>query len=391
MTAVAEAPNTNGTGTTVNPGKTTASRSAPERVLSTESLEAELREMLSGEPETETHEGTESNEAKPGEESSPGEGSEAEGRPSLPEEAVEGEPDEGDGTEAESESEVVDAERKVWPESAQRRVDKLTAQKGELRDELTNIQSEKDALQERVAELEASLEERGPESGIPSAPEIAGQPLGFIETPKKLQEFVTAAKQNVRMIEDYLDEALDSSKLPALTNYAKANGAFDEATGQFDVAKLKQMKRWAQDALTEHAPARLQHLRAEAEMSAQAEKSFPFLKDTKSAGYKAFREVVQTLPEMRRLPNWKAVAAIFVLGLSKLNAENGTAPKGGVPGKAAVKPAPSSKLPGKTTVLPQRASNNNEGIDELRNRAFKQGDPKAMEELLKRQLAGVSG
>jgi hypothetical protein len=388
MTAVVEAPNTNGTGTTVNPGKTTASRSAPERVLSTESLEAELREMLSG---TETPgEGTgptgvEGNEAEPGEESSPGEGSESQTDEAAAPEG-DAEPGEGDGTEAESESEVVDAERKVWPESAQRRVDKLTAQKGELRDELTNIQSEKDALQERVAELEASLEERGEAS----APAMVDQPLGFIETPKKLQEFVTAAKQNVRMIEDYLDEALDSSKLPALTNYAKANGAFDEATGQFDVAKLKQMKRWAQDALTEHAPARLQHLRAEAEMSAQAEKSFPFLKDTKSAGYKAFREVVQTLPEMRRLPNWKAVAAIFVLGLSKLQSEQGTAPKGGVPGKAAVKPAPSSKLPGKTTVLPTRPNNNNDGMDELRNRAFKQGDRKAMEELLKRQLTGSS-
>jgi hypothetical protein len=326
--------------------------------LTTEQVEANLRTLLGG---------ADDNPNPSGEESQPGAGQEGNGA---------GNEGDGEGAEHEESAEA----RAEWPDSAQRRVDKLTAQKAELRDKATTLQSEKDALAQQVTELNGRVKEL--EGGAGSAVPTPGNPLGFLKTPKELSDYVTAVKGQLRNVEDYLDDSLDEGQLERFREWAKANGAFDAESGEFNTQKLKQLKRLANDALNEHVPARLQYMRQEAEQSAIAEEQFPWLKDQKSEEYKVFQDVVKTLPELRRLPHWKGVVAIFVKGLQTVKAEVGGKGKGKAPaGK------PQSRLPGAATVLPQRTSGNGgAAIDALRDKANKSKNPKDYEALIKAQL-----
>jgi hypothetical protein len=344
---------------------------APRAALTEKNIEATLLSLLT----TGEGPGAKATEKEPGSELPPGETTEA---PEPGEEVS------GEEQAQEQEQEREEAERTEWPESAQRRVDKLTAQKAELRETATNLQSEKDALTERVTELEQELQNR-PTDG--AAPVLPNDPLGFVKSPKELQEYASTVKTQIRQIEDYLDEAMDETRLPKFTEWAQRQGLAD-GNGNIDTVKLKQMKRLAQDALTDLVPQRAQHLQAEAEASQLAEQRFPWLKDTKSAQYKAFHSMVQSLPEIRRLPNWKVLGAIFVRGLEVAAAE--TAKRGANGGKpGATRPAAQpTRLPGRTTVLPQREAGADTTRNTLRKQAFQSRDPKAMEKYLAAELAG---
>lgn len=324
-----------------------------DKPLTTSALETSLKALLSG-PETDP--------AKPtGEELQPdtaAAGEEILGQPK-----------------GEEDPPVEDTTRGEWPESAQKRVDKLTAQKAELREKQDALSTERDTLQERVEELESKLNAAGPVQAT------ASDPLGFIATPRDLSNYVTAVKANLRRIEDHLDDSLDETQTAAFTKWAKDNGAYSEEDQQFNTAALKQLRRVAQDALSEHVPARMQYLRAEAEMSAGAVETFPWLRDAKSADYKKFQEVVKAMPEIRRHPNWKAIAAIFVRGLNVTTAEQAK----GAKGNGVQKPA-APRLPGAAASMPQRPTEDGTEVTALRDKAFKSGNPKDMEALIRAQL-----
>lgn len=343
-----------------------------QRPMTTAGLEKDLQKLLAGsESEPKTDQGE-----KSGEELQPGEaGQQAEAQAEVTTDQT------GEAAEQAEHEESDDAEaRKDWPESAQRRVDKLHGQKAELREQLTSLQQEKDTLAEQVADLEQKLEEAGTKT--PAATPGPG-PLGFLADNKSVSEYVSTVKVAVRLIEDYLDESLPEESMEQFKKWAEANGAYSKTTDEFDNAKLKQLRRIAQDALTDHVPQRMEFLKREATESASAEERFPFLKDPKSADYKKWREVVQTLPEIKRLPHWKGVAAIFVQGLKVVQGNQNSATKNG--GTTAKKPG--AKLPGASTSVPQR-TNNGEGdaVAALREKAFKTQNPKDFEALVRAQL-----
>lgn len=278
----------------------------------------------------------------------------------------------GEGEEAEA-----GEERTQWPESAQKRVDKLTAQRAEAREAAAALQAEKDELERKLAEAEAK------EPGE-AAPAVAGDPLSFLQTPKALSEYVTAAKARLRDIEDHFDEALDEPGRERLQRFAEANGAFDKESGEFDAGKLKQLRRYAQDALQEFVPARMEFLKQEAQASQAAEQAFPWLKDRKSAEYGLYQGVLTAMPDIRKLPHWKAAAAVYVRGLQAVQAESKAKPNGGkvtTPAKT-----PVSKLPGASQTLPQRPAENGDAIQLLRTKATASRDPKDYERLLHAQL-----
>lgn len=328
---------------------------SPDGELTTAKVEATLKSIFEGEANP-----------PPGQEPQPG--ADQPGAEGLTEEH------------AESESEEAKAQ---WPESAQRRVDKLTGQRAELRGKLTESQRAKEAAETRAAELEAKL------AAEPKAPVVptAAEPLGFIETPQALGEFVSMVKTRMRDIEDYLDDALVPEHQEAFQNWAKANGAYDGDT--FDNAKLKQLRRLAQDTLTEHAPRRMNFFTQEAPASAMAEEKFPWLKDKNSAEYKTFQDVVKTMPEMRRLPQWKAFIGIFVTGLKAVQAAEGSRGNGGSRAATTGKPtAATARLPGAGTSVPQRTSPGEgaDAINTLRKKAYDTNNPQDWQAFIKAQV-----
>lgn len=322
------------------------------KALTTQGLETDLRKLLSGEAIGE-------NTPKTGEELQPG-ATEA-GADGV---AAEAEHEEG--------TEAAQQQQAQWPDAAQRRVDKLTEQRGKWRGQAESLEEEKATLEKTVAELQAQVKEAGT-GGAVTTP---GNPLGFLVTPKALQEFESNVKANLRGVEDYLDESLNEEGLAAFKNWAKANNAFNEETGEFNAVELKRLRRLAQDALSEHVPRRREFLQREAAESQTAEEQFPWLKDPKSEDYKSFREVVNTLPEIKRLPHWKGIAAIFVTGMRAMAGKS----KSNGNGK------PQTRLPGAGTAVPQRPNTEGNGVAALREKAMKSQNQKDWEALTRAQL-----
>jgi hypothetical protein len=184
---------------------------------------------------------------------------------------------------------------------------------------------------------------------------------------------------------------MEEGQSEAFTNFAKANGAWDEGENAVNPGRLKQLRRLAQDALQEHAPKRLQFLQQEADLSQKADAEFPWLKDRKSEQYGLFQKVVEGLPEVRRLPDWKAICAIYVLGLQHVAKATAAKANGGKPpvragaGTPARQPQP--RLPGAAAAVPQRPAPGAEGnIVALREKAMKSGKTRDFVDLIKAQL-----
>jgi hypothetical protein len=276
------------------------------------------------------------------------------------------------------EAEPTPAEKQQWPESYRSRIDKITQQRGELRERVDALEQERNELNTQVESLRKQTE-AGTGTATPE------DPLGFIRSTKDLREFEGKLKVATRDIEDFLDDALPTEKEEAFKKWAQSQGAFDPETGEYDSKKLKFLKRTGEDLLKDSVPHRAEFIRAEAENSTLAEQRFPWLKNQQSAEYKQFQRVLETLPEVRRLPNWKGVAAIFVRGLQAVNADKEAAAKNGN-GKA--RPA-APRLPGAASAVPARQSSTggDQQVNSLREKALRSGNPKDYASMLAAQIA----
>lgn len=88
----------------------------------------------------------------------------------------------------------------------------------------------------------------------------------------------------------------------------------------------------AEQTLTEHVPARQQYLQQEQQFSANVSKDFPWLDDPKDPRYAYTQGALQTFPEIKRVPHWKAVLAVLGMGMQAINeAQKAAAAKGKTP------------------------------------------------------------
>jgi hypothetical protein len=288
--------------------------------------------------------------------------------------AEEGEESEGEEAESESgsedesneESEEKEEEEaeppKEWPKSAIKAVSGLRKRAREA-----------EALATRTSEEVATLRERLESETLkrPVAP-TRENPLSFADSPEKLERWAANTREIVALIEDHLDGSLDPEGESRLTRWAKANGAYDSQSEELDVAELKRAKRAANAALEQHVPARREYFAREKQVQ-QLVAQDPVLsavwKDRGSQEYKDALEVLEALPELRRLPSWRLAASIYALGMKVYRDQQESAgtgkEKAAVKGKMKPKaPMKTVKSPGKTVALPR-----NPGVREAEDHA----------------------
>lgn len=362
-TALLEAPEKGAPETVETPGKqhetehaTAVDKTA--RAHTTADIETQLKNLLSGEPEAQP--------TKTGDEPPP-------------------ETEPGAESTEEEQAAAADKDKAQWPESAQRRVDKLIAQRHELKAAGEAAQAELATHQARVTELETQLQKTLDGA---AAQATAGEPLGFITTAQKLSEYQTKVKSHARAMEDYLDGALSGEALEKFTTFAREQGAVGE-DGEIIPAKIKQVRRLAQDTLEDLIPHRLAYLQQETAHSDAAAKKWPWLADKNSPESKRFDAVIAALPEVKKMPHWKVVGAIYVKGLMAQEAEDAAAAKtaGKAPAKPAAKPTPAPpRMPGTATALPTRTGDSSTNIQALREKASRTQSPKDFEALVRAQL-----
>ena len=237
---------------------------------------------------------------------------------SQPEAATEGE--ETPEPEAEAEKEDVpsqktssDKETRIR-EKVQKRVDEEVAKRK--------------ALEERLANLEASLKKAETEKANPPTPMPKGTlPLAEYTDLPSLQKYQEQAKEAKRWAEDQL--ARDDIEEGAVIGDQTLNKK-----------QVREVLKKAQIALEDHIPARQNFLLTKAQASQQAVQMFPFLGDPSSEDYQAAVQAYRLNPWLQDLPNADFIVGVQVEGLKALKARQASVTKSS---KSAEAPAPKPK------------------------------------------------
>jgi hypothetical protein len=252
--------------------------------------------------------------------------------------------------------ELPESERppKEWPKSAIQEVTKLREK----------VRTAREESQQQIVQLQTELENEELKRPVI----VQGDPLSFATTPQELQAWEKNTRRMTDLMSDAIDGELDDEDRGRLEQWAKANGAWDESTGDFNRARLKKEKRNAEDALRDLVPQRKAFFQKEQQFTAMVDKDpvlGPIWTDKAGAEYQDAMAVVKTIPGIRHLPHWKAAAAIYALGLreyKKLTPQGAGQPGSGANGAAVKGKLPPSKVPagkktvqtpGRSTVLPR--------------------------------------
>ena len=281
---------------------------------------------------------------------------------------------------------------KEWPANAIAAVAKLRAERREAKAKAEEAEAARAAIEAEAAELRQQLDSSLSNAGAATE----NDPLaGIARTAAEVAEFARVVKGQVRLIEDFLDDAVDagSAEEAALIKLAQGAGAWNAEEKTFHKGALKKLMRQGQDALAEHVPARLRAIEAERESNAAVSKSkgFEFWSKPGSQEYKDAMQVLRDVPGISALPSRKFAAGVFALGMREWRKLNPTAGKGGNsrggaearsgegaeasaqqrPTAAKPKVNPNAvKLPGSATKLPRNGDGAGNQLEVLRKRAF---------------------
>lgn len=225
-----------------------------------------------------------------------------------------------DATEAEDDEESTPAPKGLTP-AAQHAFNKAIAkEKGRRRE-----------LQGQLAEREAELERLQAElNGLAAAqPEPGAATESPLLAKAKSAEEVQKLRDNATAMIDWADEQLNVLRFAPdeVAAAVKAQGAQLEDWTEETLTKwLLRVKRNAREVETS-APAKLKKFEQQSQfaaherrMSAEAERLIPWLRQAKSPEMAAFNELLVQMPELKRRPNWKALAAAHVEGLKVIRA-----------------------------------------------------------------------
>lgn len=261
-------------------------------------------------------------------------------------------------------------ERKDWPDSARKRVGKLTAR-------LRETERALEADRQRLAQLDTELQDA--RTAAPAAPAAPSGLDSF--TSQQLSDLEAAAKTMDRHIEKYLEGVANKAETAAVTGYMEREGLEGEV-------ELKRRRLELRDLVHESIPARRSALKefesAQAQHNEKAAQLFPYWNDRSSSDYQAAMSVVQALPALRSRPDWRIVASTYVLGLRALKdiagKKNGTA----APSPARIPPKPPA-----AAAAPIRVPSADASRQAARTAALTSRNPKAVHDWVASELEAV--
>ena len=223
-------------------------------------------------------------------------------------------------------------DRRVGKEVAKRKSEEEKRETAEdtARDERRNRLD----LESEIQELRAQLEERGEGRVIPEPTSPRGDgPASTISTAGEWNKASEQAEGVLDFVDSALEQMLDDPekvadqlrehKVELKDNY----GEEDYSRERMEQHLLK-LRRAADKMVRKHLPARKTYLDNQAVADEQADKLFPWLRHEDTREFAIAQDVLNTLPEIKRLPHWKMTQGVYVLGLQELEKlMTGKAPK----------------------------------------------------------------
>lgn len=202
----------------------------------------------------------------------------------------------------ESEDETKDEEAPTQ-DKIQRRIDKLTAQKKEALEKAQSLETEAEQAKQRLAELEAQLNE----SARPVLSPTADNPLADVDTPEALDAKIKSAQEVRRWALKNTDGA--TVKKP------------DGSEVYLDADQVKEYLIKADDVLTIHAPARKEWLAQRAPAVETARNVFPDIFKKGTPMHTAYQATVKQAPELLKLPQHEYWIGLALYGEQQLMAK----------------------------------------------------------------------
>lgn len=194
------------------------------------------------------------------------------------------------------------------------------------------------ALEERLANLEASLKKAESEKANPPPPMPKGtMPLAEHTDLASLEKYQEQAKQAKRWAADQLarDDIGEGVKV---------------GESILSREQVREVLRKAEIAIEDQIPARRNFLLTKQQASEQAMQMFPFLKDPNSEDYHAAVQAYRLNPWLQDLPNADFIVGVQVEGLKAMRAKQEAAAKPKVE-KPKPKPIPTAKPAGDQTAV----------------------------------------
>ena len=184
------------------------------------------------------------------------------------------------------------------------------------------------ALEQEVASLRALVTQPVPaekEEVIVHAP--ANVPLAEITTLTQLEQLKANAKQEIRWVEQWLDEDIPAEGIQTDRGLATKR-------------QLKEIRRNAVAVQEDLIPQRENFLKTRQTSAQTALEKFPFLKDPTHPGYQLAQQAKRDPANawLQSLPNADYVLGVQIKGILAMQAEE--AAKDGTPAKVVVKPKP---------------------------------------------------
>jgi hypothetical protein len=171
------------------------------------------------------------------------------------------------------------------------------------------------ALEERLANLEASLKKAESEKANPPPPmPKSTRPLAEYTDLSSLKKYQEQAKQAKRWASDQLSR----------DDIGEGVQVGDQTLNR---EQIREVLRKAEIAIEDQIPAQENFLLAKQQASQQAVEMFPFLKDPNSEDYHAAVQAYRLNPWLQDLPNADFIVGVQVEGLKALRAKQEAASK----------------------------------------------------------------
>lgn len=261
--------------------------------------------------------------------------------------------DEEDDSEEETDEE---AKTKRWPSSAKRRVRTLSKKIKSLEQQLTE---QDDKIEQ--------LEQNRPVIKLPPGTTDAreAQLRQDISGAERILEIAELNREGGDIVDENGQAITDADGKPLSLTAAQVR----------EEARQARMRiRDAERALSDHTHAQKA---ARDQMDSQAVNAFPFLKDKRHPMTAAIHQLMDENPALAAFPGAKLMCAVYAQWLAAQKAPKQTEP--------APTPKP-QKQPRQSVVNPSR---DQKAPDDLRKRAFVDGDPQSVREYSKRAFAGT--
>ena len=260
-------------------------------------------------------------------------------------EAPDEEPEEEEKAEAKNEEKSEEEpatpeekERQTWPESAQKRVDKLTAQKSEIERERDALKTEAETVKAELAAIKTS----GPSPVLAPTPE---NPLAHVNAEKDLAAHVEFSQ---RMADWAIENLASGGILPPEIDAILTRRTPEQIAAEPRELEPKQVAallKTANARLTRDIPQRQSWLRMDQQAQSYVAQHYPQMLKTDSEDGQLYARYERELPEIKKLPTWRVALVDLVRGARQRIAEETERAGQGAPAKAATAPKQPAQVP----------------------------------------------